>query len=52
MLNGVTLIDDGTFDKLSGGALDDKMGESGPIRLQDHGCLVRFRNIWLQPLAK
>jgi hypothetical protein len=52
VLNGVTLIDDGTFDKLTGGALDDKMGEPGPIRLQDHGCLVRFRNIWLQPLAK
>jgi hypothetical protein len=52
VLTGVTLIDDGTFDKLTGGALDDKMGEPGPIRLQDHGCLVRFRNIWLQPLAK
>ena len=50
--NGETIIDDGTFDHTTGGALDEKIGEPGPIRLQDHGCKVRYRNIWLQDLAK
>ena len=51
-LNGVTIIDNGAFDKATGGALDNKLGEPGPLRLQDHGCKIRFRNIWIQPLAK
>jgi len=51
VLNGEAVIDDGTFDKVTGGAMDEKMGEPGPIRLQDHGCKVRFRNIWLEPLT-
>jgi hypothetical protein len=50
--NGETIIDNGTFDKVTGGALDEKLGEPGPIRLQDHGCKVRYRNIWLQSLGK
>jgi hypothetical protein len=51
-LNGVTLIDEGKFDKVTGGALDDKLGTPGPIRLQDHGNKVRYRNIWLVKLGK
>jgi hypothetical protein len=51
-LNDVTLIDDGKFDKVTGGALDDKIGTPGPIRLQDHGNKVRYRNIWLMKLDK
>jgi len=23
----------------------------GPLRLQDHGCLVQYRNVWYRPLA-
>jgi hypothetical protein len=52
VLNGVTIIDDGKFDHVTGGALDEKMGTPGPLRLQDHGCKVRYRNIWLKPLAE
>ncbi len=48
--NGVTIINDAEFDKLTGGNLDNKMGEPGPILLQDHGNKIRFRNIWLKKL--
>jgi hypothetical protein len=49
--NGVTVIDHGAFNTVTAGELDDKIGEPGPLRLQDHNCKVRFRNIWLKPLA-
>lgn len=50
MLNGVTLIADGKFSKVTGGAIDEKLGETGPLLLQDHGNTVRYRNIWLRPI--
>jgi hypothetical protein len=51
VFNGQTVIDNGSFDHVTGGAMDEKLGEPGPLRLQDHGCKVRFRNIWLLPLS-
>jgi hypothetical protein len=52
VFNGETVIDNGAFDTTTGGELDKKIGEPGPLRLQDHGCKVRFRNIWLLPLKE
>jgi hypothetical protein len=51
VLNGVPIIQDGRFGQVTGGALDEYIDAPGPLRLQDHGCRVRYRNIWLQPLA-
>lgn len=48
--NGVTVINDESFDRATPGGIDLKQGGSGPILLQAHGSKVRFRNIWLQPL--
>ena len=50
VLNGVKIIDDGTFDHVTGGAMDEKLGEPGPLRLQDHRCKIRYRNIWLKEI--
>jgi Domain of Unknown Function (DUF1080) len=56
VLNGVPIIQDGQFDKVTGGAFNDKIGTPGPLLLQDHhnkkgAANVRYRNIWLLPLA-
>lgn len=54
-LNGVTIIDNVEFDKFTAAEVDKKIGEPGPILLQDHTnkgstANVRFRNLWLKPL--
>jgi hypothetical protein len=56
VLNGVPIIQDGQFDKVTGGAINDKIGTPGPLLLQDHhnkkgAANVRYRNIWLLPLS-
>jgi hypothetical protein len=47
--NGVKVLDDEEIAKTTGGAAPGDAKE-GPIRLQDHGNPVRFRNIWVVPL--
>jgi hypothetical protein len=45
--NGVAIHNHLEFDRATGAGLQIKPGEDGPILLQDHGDLVRFRNIWI-----
>ena len=50
VLNGVKVIDDQVIDGATGGAVDDRVDEPGPILLQgDHGA-VAFRNIRVKAL--
>lgn len=48
VLNGVTIHEDQVVPKPTGGGEGDIV-ERGPIKLQDHGHPVRFRNVWLVP---
>jgi len=34
----------------TGGAVDDKVLEPGPLLLQDHGNPLKYRNVWIVPL--
>lgn len=50
LLNGKKIIDNVVVDRPTGGELDDKVNEPGPIFLQgDHGA-VAFRNLRIKPL--
>lgn len=50
ILNGIKLIDNGEVPGITGGALDARENEPGPIMLQgDHGP-VQFRKLILTPL--
>lgn len=48
--NGVTIHDNISLPKPTGGALDSDVNKSGGIYLQDHGNPVQYRNIWLVEL--
>ncbi|OWA02456.1 hypothetical protein B9W68_28720 [Streptomyces sp. CS227] len=48
--NGVTVHDDVAVDgPTGGGAAEDPT--AGAIRLQNHGSKIRYRNVWVEPLA-
>ena len=52
VLNGKTVIDNKEIPGITGGALESREGEPGPLMLQgDHGKVL-FRNITLTPASK
>jgi hypothetical protein len=47
--NGVT-VQDNVELRMTGGALDDREIQPGPLLLQDHSNPVQYRNIWVENL--
>ncbi len=50
--NGVLIQDNSVIDGPTGGAINKEADAPGPIMLQDHGNLTRFRNVWVRPLGR
>lgn len=51
-LNGRLIHNNVPLPSATPGALDEKLDQPGPLRLQDHGDPVAFRHIWLLPLPR
>jgi len=51
LFNNVWIHHDLEIPGPTGGEIDHNFSEPGPIMLQDHGNLVRFRNVWIRPLS-
>ena len=50
LFNGVWIHHDLELPQPTPGAMDQDCHLPGPVLLQDHSNLVRFRNIWVRPL--
>ncbi len=48
--NGIVIQNNVQIQGATGGATDGGAAEPGPLRLQDHGNSVKYRNIWVVPL--
>jgi N-acyl-D-aspartate/D-glutamate deacylase len=48
--NGVVIHDALELAAPTPGGIDQDMKVPGPLMLQDHGNLIRYRNIWIRPL--
>ena len=48
--NGVVIHNHQEITHTTTAAMDGTMVPDGPLLLQDHGCPVRYRNIWLRKL--
>ena len=50
--NGIVIQNNVVLEGQTGGAIDQDYAAPGPLMLQDHGNLVRFRNVWIVPLPE
>lgn len=48
--NGVVVHNNLKLYSTTGGSIEKHPRSIGPLLLQDHGCPVVYRNIWVQPL--
>lgn len=48
--NGIVIQNNVQIEGATGGATDGDAAQPGPLRLQDHGNPVKYRNIWIAPL--
>ena len=48
--NGIVIQNNVQIQGATGGATDGDAAQPGPLRLQDHGNPVKYRNIWIAPL--
>jgi len=49
--NGIEIQHEVEVDGPTGSAISEKEAASGPLLLQEHGHLVRYRNVWFVPEA-